>query len=134
MNRLARLVVASGAGLALALTASPALAAPPSDSRGAYVERSETSSPYGSTDYRTVTRRHSDTFYTINNREQQTFDNGSIQYSSDWKTHETNLEKLQKFSSHNTLTEYGETCRMNSLKVVTNEVIRRDTADFCDVG
>ncbi|MGX1162016.1 hypothetical protein FBY31_3928 [Arthrobacter sp. SLBN-100] len=133
MNRLARLVVASGAGLALALTAAPAQAAPPSDpgSNGAYVERTKYSSPYGSFDYRTVTQQHGENHYVINNREQQTLDNGSNQYSSDWKTHEIANEKVSKFSSHNTLTENGETCRMNSLSVVTNDVIRRDTSDFC---
>ncbi|WP_306901369.1 hypothetical protein [Arthrobacter sp. B1I2] len=80
-----------------------------------------------------MTQQHGDNHYTINNREQQTFDNGSSQYSSDWKTHEMANEKVSKFSSHNTFTENGETCRMNSLSVVTNDVICRDTADFCGI-
>lgn len=135
MNRLTRLLVASGAGLILALTASPASAAPPSESgsNGAQVEHSKSSSPYGTSKFHTVAQQLGDS-YTINNREQQTLDTGSLQYSSDWKTHETARGNMTKFSSHNTLTENGVTCRMNSLEIVANGETRRDTEEICDIG
>lgn len=123
MNRLARLVVASGAGLALALTASPALAAPPSDSRGAYVEHSETSSGDGSytREYRSATQYVSNENYTSNSREQETVGESSF----DLKTQYTERENVLKMTSQSTgPNQFGETCRTNSQSVYANEDTR----------
>ena len=125
MNRLIRLVVASGAGLALALTASPALAAPPSDpgSNRARVEHTETSNSDRSYsyEYRGVTR-NVDGHYMTNTRT-QIIDGES---SFDYKTHYALTDNLTKLSSQNTFTEDGVTCRANSLVVITNGETRRD--------
>jgi hypothetical protein len=53
VNRLTRFILSSGAGLTLALAASPALAAPATDtgSNSAYVEHVEFGSPDGSFTY-----------------------------------------------------------------------------------
>ena len=125
MNRLTRLVVASGAGLALALTASPALAAPPSDpgSNRALVEHTETSNLDRSYtyEYRGVTR-NVDGHYTANTRDQMTDGESSF----DYKTHYTLTDNLTKLSSQNTFTEDGVTCRANSQVVITNGETRRE--------
>ena len=125
MNRLTRLVVASGAGLALALTASPALAAPPSDpgSNRALVEHTETSNLDRSYtyEYRGVTR-NVDGHYTANTRDQMTDGESSF----DYKTHYTLTDNLTKLSSQNTFTEDGVPCRANSQVVITNGETRRE--------
>ena len=125
MKRLTRLVVASGAGLALALTASPALAAPPSDpgSNRAQVEHTETSNSDRSYthEYRGVTR-NVDGHYTTNTRTQISDGESSF----DYKTHYILTDNLTKLSSQNTFTEDGVTCRANSLVVITNGEMRRE--------
>lgn len=122
MNRLTRLVVASGAGLALALTASPALAAPPPDSRSnpAQVEHVEYSYPDGSSyEYRGATRYIENEYYTTNTREQSTVQGEDGQSSFDYKTHYMLNPQVTKLTSQNTSTEDGETCRTSSQSVST---------------
>lgn len=119
MNRLTRLVVASGAGLALALTASPALAAPPSDSRSnpAHVEHVEYSFPDGSSyEFRGATRYIENEYYTTNTRDQMIDGESSF----DYKTHYMLNPKVTKLTSQNTFTEDGVTCRASSQSVSTN--------------
>ena len=120
MNRLARLVVASGAGLALALTASPALAAPPSDSRSNPAQVEHFESPDGSFEYRQVTRHQSQDYSITNSRDQEVL-NGT-----DWKKHYIELENASNISSQITTTEDGVTCRTNSLYVTANGETRMD--------
>lgn len=125
MNRLTRLVVASGAGLALALTASPALAAPPSGpgSNRAQVEHTEFSNPDGSFthEFRGATRSV-DGHYTTNTRDQTT----AGQSSFDYKAHYTLTDNVTKLSSQSTFTEDGLTCRTNSQVVLTNGETRTE--------
>ena len=119
MNPLIRLVLASGAGLALALTASPALAAPPSDSRNnpAVVEHVEYNFPDGSSmEYRAATRYIENEYYTTNARDQATIGESSF----DSKTHYMLNPKVTKLTSQNTFTKDGVTCRANSQSVTTN--------------
>ena len=119
MTPLIRLVLASGAGLALALTASPALAAPPSDSRNnpALVEHVEYNFPDGSSmEYRATTRYIENEYYTTNARDQATIGESSF----DYKTHYMLNPKVTKLTSQNTFTEDGVTCRANSQSVSTN--------------
>lgn len=119
MNRLTRLIVAAGAGLALALTASPALAAPPSDSRSnpARVEHVEYNFPDGSSyEYRGVTRYIENEYYTTNTRDQMTIGESSF----DYKTHYMLNPRVTKMTSQNTFTEDGVTCRASSQSVYTN--------------
>jgi hypothetical protein len=127
MNRLARLILASGAGLTLALTASPALGEPPSDSgsNSATVERVEYSNTDGSTsEYRATTRRHGDDYYTTNSRDQSTYGESSF----DDKTQYTELENVTKLTSQSTgPNEDGVTCRTNSQHVTANGETRRDS-------
>ncbi|MDQ0676126.1 hypothetical protein QFZ36_003687 [Pseudarthrobacter siccitolerans] len=123
MNRMARSVVASGAGLALALTASPALAAPPSDSRsnGAQVEHFE--SPDGSLEYRQVIRHQSHDYSITNSRDREVL-NGT---STDWKKHYIELENASNISSQiTTTTEAGVTCRTNTRYVIANGKTRSE--------
>lgn len=129
MNRLARLILASGAGLTLALTASPALAAPPSDSRSnpARVEHVESSFPEGSSsEFRGATRYVANEYYTTNTRDQGTLvDNDGHVSLFDKKTHYmlNRAPKVQvtKMNSQNTTTENGATCRTNSQFVMTKD-------------
>lgn len=124
MNRMIRLVLASGAGLALALTASPAVAAPPSDSRSnpAQVEHVEYSFPNGSSyEYRGATRVTDEGYYTTNTRDQMTVqsDGGTVS-TFDYKTHYMLNDKVTKMNSTSTFTEDGDTCRSGSQTVTTN--------------
>ncbi|WP_159618114.1 hypothetical protein [Arthrobacter zhaoguopingii] len=126
MKHLTRLVVASGAGLVLAVTASPALAAPsdPGSNR-AQVEHVEFSSPDGSFTYeRRGVTRNADGHYTTNTREKTTIGQSSF----DYKTHYTVTDKVTKLSSQNTVAENGETCRTNSQVVVVNGETRRENS------
>jgi hypothetical protein len=126
MYRLTRLVVASGAGLALALTASPALAAPPSDSRSnpAQVEHVEYNYPDGSSsEFRGATRYIENEYYTANTRD-QAIDGES---SSDNKTHYMLNPNVTKMTSQHTYTEDGVTCRGTSRTVITNGETRTQT-------
>ena len=119
MNRLTRLVAASCVGLALALTASPALAAPTSGSRSnpAQVEHYEYNNPDGSSsEFRGVTRYTENEYYTTNARDQIT--NGGSSFDS--KTHYMLNPKVTKLTSQNTFTEDGVTCRASSQSVSTN--------------
>lgn len=124
MNRLTSLVIASGAGLALALTASPAMAAPPAESPSnpAVVEHVEYSFPDGSTyEYRGATRFIENEYYTTNTRDQSTVQNlDGSQSTFDYKTHYMLSPKVTKMTSQNTFTEYGETCSTSSQTVSTN--------------
>lgn len=128
MNRLTRLILTSGAGLTLALTASPALAAPPSDpgSNRANVERVEYNYPDGSTyEYRTTTRQHGDGYYTTNSRDKSTYGESSF----DYKTQYTELENVSKMTSQSTgPNQDGETCRTNSQSVYANGETRRQSS------
>ncbi|MHA7279020.1 hypothetical protein ACX80H_04630 [Arthrobacter sp. MDT2-2] len=131
MNRLTRLILACGAVLTLALTASPALAAPPTfsgNSNGALVERRDLSFPDGTYDYHTVTRQYGGYYYTTNSRDQSTFQDGDSRSSFDYKTQYTELENVTKLTSQSTSTEYGETCRTNSQFVVANDTTRRENS------
>ena len=134
MNRLTSLVIATGAGMALALTASPAMAAAPSnpDQNGAYVEHRELSFPDGAyEETRTVTKHHGGDYYTTNSRTQST-DGTTGEYSYDGKSHYTELEDVLKLSSHTTApTEDGTTCRSNSLYVIANGDTRRVHDPVC---
>lgn len=125
MNLLTRLAVASGAALALALTASPALAAPRSDpgSDRAQVEHTEFTNADGSytAEYRGATR-NVEGHYTANTRDQTT----DGQSSFDYKTHYTLTDNVTKLSSQNTFIEGGVTCRANSQVVITNGETRRE--------
>ncbi|WP_139346763.1 hypothetical protein [Sinomonas mesophila] len=127
MTRL--VTAAAGAGLALALTASPALAAPPSGSPSnpAQVEYLEYSSPDGSytREYRSVTRYIANEYYTSNNRDQEVLEG----YTSDYKQHYHLNDKVIKLTSQNTFTENGETCRVNSQSVTTNGQTRTSRSD-----
>lgn len=125
MNGLTRLIVASGAGLILALTASPALAAHTDDSKGAHVERRELTFSDGAYKYHTVTRHHGDYYHTTNARDQWTYQDGDID-SFDWKRHYTELENVTILSSQTASSKDGETCRTNSQYVWTNDVTRTD--------
>ena len=119
MYRLTRFAVASCVGLALALTASPALAAPPPDSRSnpAVVERVEHTFPDGSTyEFRGTTRFIENEYYTTNTRDQIT--DGGLSF--DYKTHYMLNPKVTKLTSQNTFTEDGVTCRASSQSVTTN--------------
>ncbi|RJT78374.1 hypothetical protein D6T63_12745 [Arthrobacter cheniae] len=130
MNRLTPLIIACGAGLALALTASPALAAPPTssgNSNGAQLERRDLSFPDGTYEYHTVTRQHGGYYYTTNSRDQSTYQDGDSQSSFDYKTQYTELENVTKLTSQSTSTENGETCRTNSQFVVANGETRRES-------
>ena len=123
MNSLKRLVIASGAGLALALTASPALAAPPADSGSnpTQVEHVEYSYPDGSSyEYRAATRYIENEYYTTNARDQSTvvYDGGESTF--DYKTHYMLNPKVTKLTSQNTFTEFDVTCRASSQSVSTN--------------
>lgn len=124
MNRMTRLVVATGAGLALALTASPALAAPPSapGSNPAQVEHTEFSSPDGSytREFRAATRYVDNEHYTTNTRDKETWQIDGSQSSFDYQTHYSFTDNVTKMTSQNTFTEYGVTCRTNSQSVTVN--------------
>ncbi|MHA7263562.1 hypothetical protein ACX80W_10215 [Arthrobacter sp. TMN-37] len=125
MKRFTRLVVASGAGLALTFTVPPALAAPPSDpgSNRAQVEHREFSSPDGSSTYKVHgATRNADGHFTSNYRDQSTSDEASF----DYKTHYTLTDNVTKLSSQSTTTENGETCRYNSRFVATNGETRTE--------
>jgi hypothetical protein len=128
MNRLTRCIAASGAGLALALTASPALAAPLSNlhSNPAHVEHVESSFPDGSSsEFHGTTRFIENENYTTNTRDQSTAVGQDGQVSSfDDKTHYMLSPKVLKMNSQYTFTESGMTCRTNSRSVMTNEVTR----------
>lgn len=123
MNRLTSLFIATGAGLALALTASPAMAAPPSESPSnpAVVEHVENSYSDGSTsEYRGATRFIANEYYTANTRDQSTVQNfDGSQSTFDDKTHYMLSPRVIKMTSHNTVTEDGETCRTSSQTVST---------------
>lgn len=121
MNNLTRLVIASGAGLLLAFTVSPASAAPSSHSRSnpAVVEYVEYSNPDGTytREYRSVTRYTANEHYTTNSRDQEVI-NGT---SFDYKKHYMLNGKVTKMTSQTTgPDQYGETCRTNSQTVITN--------------
>lgn len=120
MNGLTRLIVASGAGLILALTASPALAAHTDDGKGAHVERRKLIFSDGTYEYHTVTRHHGGYYHTTNARDQWTYLDDNSQSSFDWKTHYTELENVTKLQSQTTSTEGGKTCRTNSVSIVAN--------------
>ncbi|UEL29498.1 hypothetical protein [Pseudarthrobacter sp. L1SW] len=124
MNRMTRFVLTTGAGLALALTASPALAAPPSDSPGnpAQVGHVEYSYPNGASyEYRGVARVIEEGYYTTNSRDQMTVQNDDGTMSTfDYKTHYMLNQKVTKMNSTSTFTEDGETCRNSSQTVTTN--------------
>jgi hypothetical protein len=127
MNRFTRLAVAYGAGLALALTASPALAAPPSDSRSnpAVVEHVVYNYPDGSSyEYRGATRYVANEYYTTNTRDQMTIVSDDGQSSFDYKTHYHLDDKVTKLTSQSTFTEDGVTCRSSSQSVITNDETR----------
>ncbi|CAN7508512.1 hypothetical protein LJR013_003597 [Pseudarthrobacter oxydans] len=117
MNRLIRFILASSAGLTLAVTASPALAAPGSEpgSNSAQVEHVESGSPDGTftSEYRAATR-NVEGHYTTNARDQLTIAGSSF----DDKTHYTVTDTVTKLSSQSTVTEDGGTCRTNSQNVV----------------
>jgi hypothetical protein len=132
MSNLTRFVIGSAAGLILALTASPALAAHTDDGNGAHVEHRELVFPDGTYEYRTVTRHHGGYYYTTNARDQWTYQDDSLQSSFDWKTHYNELENVTKLSSQATSTENGETCRTNFLSVVTKGETRKLKEEFCD--
>jgi hypothetical protein len=128
MNTFTRLVIASGAGLILALTASPALAANSSDSRSnpAQVEHVEYNNPDGTfSEYRGATRYIENEYYTTNTRDRSTVldDDGGLA-SFDDKTHYMLSPQVIKMNSNNTFTEDGVTCRSSSQFVSTNGVPR----------
>lgn len=131
MNNLTRLIAASGAGLILAFTASPALAAHTDDGNGAHVEQRELSFPEGTYEYRTVTKHHGGYYSTTNARDQWTYQDDTIQSSFDWKTHYNELENVTKLSSQATSTENGQTCRTNFLYVATRGETRKLKEEFC---
>ncbi|WP_146187614.1 hypothetical protein [Arthrobacter sp. HMWF013] len=123
MNRLTSLFIATGAGLALALTASPAMAAPPSspDHNGAYVEHRELSFPNGTYENRSVTQHHGGDYYTTISRDQWTYQSINGQSSLEVNAQYTELENVLKLSSQTTASkEDGTTCRSNSLYVIAN--------------
>ncbi len=129
MKRIARLILASGAGLTLTLTATPAMAAPPPDpgSKGTYVERVEYSEPDGSfsIEYHTVTRQHGDGYYTTNSRDQTTLGESSF----DYKTQYTELENVTKLTSQSTgANQDGDMCRTSSQHVTANGETRRQSS------
>lgn len=131
MINMTRLILTCGAGLTLALTASPALAAPPTfsgNSNGALVERRDLSFPDGTYEYHTVTRQHGGYYYTTNSRDQSTSQDGDSQSSFDYKTQYTELENVTKLTSQSTSTEDGETCRTTSQFVIANDATRRDSS------
>ncbi|MDQ0924498.1 hypothetical protein QF038_003006 [Pseudarthrobacter sp. W1I19] len=128
MNNLTRLIVASGAGLILGLTASPALAAPSTGAgtNGAQVERFESSD--GTIQNHTVARQHAGDQYTTNGRYQEVLGGTT----TDWKTQYTVLNRVTKLSSQiTTSTEAGVTCRANSLTVIANGDTRRVKEPGC---
>ena len=128
MNRFTRLAAAAGAALVLALTASPALAAPPTfsgNSNGALVERGDFSFPDGTYEYSTVTRQHGGYYYTTNSRDQSTYEDSDTQASFDYKTQFTELENVTKLTSQSTSTENDETCRTTSQYVIAKGETRR---------
>jgi hypothetical protein len=131
MNNLTRLVIASGAGLIFALTASPALAAHTDDGNGAHVEHRELVFSDGTYEYRTVTRHHGGYYNTTNARDQWTYQDEHSQWSLDSKTHYVELENVTKLSSQNTITDNGETCRVSSLYVIANGETRKVKEPVC---
>lgn len=128
MNHLSRLAAASGAGLVLTLTASPAMAAPPTfpgNDNGAIVEQRELVFEDGTYEYHQVVRHHGGYYNTTNSRDQSTYDDGTTQSTSDWKAQYTELENVTKLNSQSTFTENGETCRTTSQVVYANGDLRR---------
>lgn len=127
MNRLTRFILSSGAGLTLALAASPALAAPSADTgnNSAYVEHVEFGSPDGSFtyEYRAATR-NVEGHYTTNARDQSTIGESSF----DYKTHYTITDNVTKLSSQSTSTEDNGTCRTSSQNVYINGETRRESS------
>ena len=116
MNRISRLVVASCAGVALAFTASPALAAHTDDGNGAHVEQRELVFLDGTYEYHQVVRHHGDYYNTTNTRDQWTYVDGDID-SFDWKQHNTELENVQVSSGQTKSIDGDRTCRTNSVSI-----------------
>lgn len=116
MNRIPRFAVASCAGIALAFTASPALAAHTDDGgKGAHVEQRELVFDDGSTyGYHEVVRHHGGYNVTINSRDQWTYEDGE---SFDLKRQSTELENVAILHSQTTSIDGHTTCRTNSVSI-----------------
>lgn len=127
------MLVASGAGLVLTLTASPAMAAPPTDpgSNRAQVTKSRTSGPNYTDDYRSVSRTGDGHSFT-NSRQKVVYDDdGTINdITIDAKYHSMQNDNVQKSSYQQTTTRPNQTCRSSGNTVVANGETRTEKSRF----
>lgn len=127
MDRLSRMLVASGAGLALALTASPAMAAPPADSGSNRAQVTKVDRSYE--DYSQnlhVVSKEGNGHSTRNVRQQQTFSDadGGNAVSFDQKEHSTQTDNVYATRGKTKTTYDGEACRSQYRTVVVGGEVR----------